>query len=66
MIASLKKYNLAFEENMTDEELRGVLAQFYAQRTLTHRPIEPEDCANAILFLAGPQARCTSGHLIPG
>ena len=37
VIASLKKYNLAFEESMTDEELRGVLAQFYAQRTLTHQ-----------------------------
>jgi rhamnose utilization protein RhaD (predicted bifunctional aldolase and dehydrogenase)/NAD(P)-dependent dehydrogenase (short-subunit alcohol dehydrogenase family) len=65
VIASLKKYKLTFEESMTDEELRGVLAQFYAQRTLTHKPIEPEDCAKAILFLAGPQARCTSGHLIP-
>lgn len=65
VIASLKKYKLAFEESMSDEELRGVLAQFYAQRTLTHKPIEPADCAKAILFLAGPQARCTSGHLIP-
>ncbi|MBS1803254.1 MAG: bifunctional rhamnulose-1-phosphate aldolase/short-chain dehydrogenase [Acidobacteria bacterium] len=65
VIASLKKYGIAFEETMSDEELRGVLAKFYAQRTLTHTPIEPSDCAKAILFLAGPQARCTSGHLIP-
>jgi rhamnose utilization protein RhaD (predicted bifunctional aldolase and dehydrogenase)/NAD(P)-dependent dehydrogenase (short-subunit alcohol dehydrogenase family) len=65
VIASLKKYKLEFEESMSDEELRTVLAQFYAQRTLTHKPIEPSDCAKAILFLAGPQARCTSGHLIP-
>ncbi len=65
VIASLKKYNLAFEESMTDEELRGVLANFYAQRTLTRKPIDPADCAKAILFLAGAQARCTSGHLIP-
>jgi NAD(P)-dependent dehydrogenase (short-subunit alcohol dehydrogenase family) len=65
VIASLTKYNLPFEPTMTDEELRTLLANFYAQRTLTHRPIDPEDCANAILFLAGPQARCTSGHLIP-
>lgn len=50
---------------MTDEELRGVLAEYYAQRTLTHRTIDSADCANAILFLAGPQARCTTGHLIP-
>jgi rhamnose utilization protein RhaD (predicted bifunctional aldolase and dehydrogenase)/NAD(P)-dependent dehydrogenase (short-subunit alcohol dehydrogenase family) len=65
VIASLKKYSLAFEEGMSDEELRGVLAGFYAQRTLTRKPIDPADCAKAILFLAGAQARCTSGHLIP-
>jgi NAD(P)-dependent dehydrogenase (short-subunit alcohol dehydrogenase family) len=65
VMASLTKYNLPFERTMTDEELRTLLANFYAQRTLTHQPIDPEDCATAILFLAGPQARCTSGHLIP-
>jgi len=41
------------------------LADFYAKRTLTHQPIDPKDCAAAILFLAGPQSRCTTGHLIP-
>jgi NAD(P)-dependent dehydrogenase (short-subunit alcohol dehydrogenase family) len=65
VMASLTKYNLPFERTMTDDELRILLASFYAQRTLTHQPIDPVDCANAILFLAGPQARCTSGHLIP-
>ncbi|NYF80965.1 bifunctional rhamnulose-1-phosphate aldolase/short-chain dehydrogenase [Granulicella arctica] len=65
VIASLKKYKLPFEETMTDDELRNVLAQFYATRTLTHQPIDPKDCAQAILFLAGPLARCTTGHLIP-
>jgi len=65
VVASLKKYGLPFEESMTDEELRDVLAEFYARRTLTHRAIDPADCARAILFLAGPQACCTSGHLIP-
>jgi len=35
------------------EELRGLLAEFYAKRTLTHQPIDPQDCAAAILFLAG-------------
>ncbi len=65
VMASLTKYNLPFERTMTDDELRTLLANFYAQRTLTHQPIDPVDCANAILFLAGPQARCTSGHLIP-
>jgi rhamnose utilization protein RhaD (predicted bifunctional aldolase and dehydrogenase)/NAD(P)-dependent dehydrogenase (short-subunit alcohol dehydrogenase family) len=65
VIASLKKYELPFEEQMTDDELRNVLALFYAKRTLTHQPIDPKDCAQAILFLAGPNARCTTGHLIP-
>ena len=62
---SLAKYGIAFEESSSDEELRDLLAQFYAKRTLTHQPIDPKDCATAILFLAGPQARCTTGHLIP-
>ena len=38
---------------------------FYAERTLTHQPIDPADCAEAILFLASPRSRCTTGHLIP-
>jgi rhamnose utilization protein RhaD (predicted bifunctional aldolase and dehydrogenase)/NAD(P)-dependent dehydrogenase (short-subunit alcohol dehydrogenase family) len=63
--ASLTKYDIAFEESMSDEDLRGLLAAFYAKRTLTHQPIDPADCAEAILFLASPRARCTSGHLIP-
>lgn len=63
--ASLTKYKIAFEESSSDDDLRTLLAQFYAQRTLTHQPIDPRDCAAAILFLAGPQARCTTGHLIP-
>jgi rhamnose utilization protein RhaD (predicted bifunctional aldolase and dehydrogenase)/NAD(P)-dependent dehydrogenase (short-subunit alcohol dehydrogenase family) len=65
VLASLTKYNVPFNAVATDEELRIALAQFYAKRTLTHQPIDPSDCAHAILFLAGPQARCTTGHLIP-
>jgi rhamnose utilization protein RhaD (predicted bifunctional aldolase and dehydrogenase)/NAD(P)-dependent dehydrogenase (short-subunit alcohol dehydrogenase family) len=63
--ASLTKYNIPFQESASDDDLRNLLAQFYANRTLTHLPIDPRDCAAAILFLAGPQARCTTGHLIP-
>ena len=63
--ASLSKYGIAFEESMSDDELRNLLAGFYAKRTLTHTPIDPVDCAEAILFLAGDRSRCTSGHLIP-
>ncbi len=63
--ASLAKYNVPFDEAMSDDELRTQLAGFYAQRTLTHQPIEPDDCAEAILFLASPRTHCTTGHLIP-
>ena len=65
VIASLSKYGLPFEQSMTDDELRIVLAGFYAKRTLTNQMIDPHDCAQAIMFLAGPLARCTTGHLIP-
>jgi rhamnose utilization protein RhaD (predicted bifunctional aldolase and dehydrogenase)/NAD(P)-dependent dehydrogenase (short-subunit alcohol dehydrogenase family) len=63
--ASLTKYNIPFDDGQSDDELRALLAGFYAQRTLTHQPIDPADCAEAILFLAGPRSRCTTGHLIP-
>ncbi|MGB6682341.1 MAG: SDR family oxidoreductase, partial [Candidatus Acidiferrum sp.] len=65
VIASLKKYSIPYDQTAADEELRSLLAAFYAKRTLTHLPIDPQDCAAAILFLAGPQSRCTTGHLIP-
>jgi len=63
--ASLAKYNIAFDESQTDDELRNLLATFYAKRTLTHVPIDPKDCAEAILFVGGPKAPVTTGHLIP-
>ncbi len=63
--ASLAKYEIPFEETMSDEQLRSLLAGFYAQRSLTRQPIDPADCAEAILFLASPRSRCTSGHLFP-
>jgi NAD(P)-dependent dehydrogenase (short-subunit alcohol dehydrogenase family) len=63
--ASLAKYKIPFAESTGDDDLRNALAAFYAQRTLTHTPIDPKDCAEAIMFLAGPQSRCTTGHLIP-
>ena len=65
VIASLTKYAIAYDPAVSDDQLRAQLAEFYAKRTLTHQPIDPEDCAAAILFLAGPQSRCTTGHLIP-
>ena len=63
--ASLAKYNIPFQESANDDELRDALATFYAKRTLTHVPIDPKDNAEAIMFLAGPLSRCTTGHIIP-
>jgi NAD(P)-dependent dehydrogenase (short-subunit alcohol dehydrogenase family) len=63
--ASLAKYNVPFDESKSDDELRALLAGYYAKRTLTHQPIDPTDCAEAILFLASPRTRCTTGHIFP-
>ena len=63
--ASLSKYSISFDESSSDDDLRNLLAKFYAQRTLTHVPIDPKDCAEAILFIGGPKAPVTTGHLIP-
>jgi rhamnose utilization protein RhaD (predicted bifunctional aldolase and dehydrogenase)/NAD(P)-dependent dehydrogenase (short-subunit alcohol dehydrogenase family) len=65
VMQSLQKYGIEFSESETTEELRGKLADFYAQRTLTKRPILPQDCANAIVWLAGDQSGKTTGHVIP-
>jgi NAD(P)-dependent dehydrogenase (short-subunit alcohol dehydrogenase family) len=65
VIASLQKYKIAFDASSSDEALRDTLSNFYAQRTITHVPITPEDCAEAILFLSGNRSVCTSGHIIP-
>lgn len=65
VIHSLKKYQIEFSESESTEELRSKLANFYAQRTLTKRPILPQDCANAIVWLAGEQSGKTTGHVIP-
>ena len=51
VIASLAKYNLGYTEDEDTEVLRNRLAEFYAQRTLTKRPILPADQAEAIFLL---------------
>jgi rhamnose utilization protein RhaD (predicted bifunctional aldolase and dehydrogenase)/NAD(P)-dependent dehydrogenase (short-subunit alcohol dehydrogenase family) len=65
VIASLTKYEIPFEQSDSDDALRGKLAQFYANRTLSRRPITPGDCAEAIFFLASDRSAKTSGHVIP-
>lgn len=65
VIQSLQKYKITFPENESTEELRAKLADFYAQRTLTKRPILPQDCASAVVWLAGDQSAKTTGHVVP-
>lgn len=63
--ASLQKYAIPFDNQASDEQLSALLGEFYARRSLTHLPVHPKDCAQAVLFLAGPHARCTTGHIFP-
>jgi len=65
VIASLTKYEIPFRENESDEELREELAAFYAKRSLTQTPIEPDDQAEAIFLLLSSRLSKTTGHVIP-
>ena len=65
VIQSLQKYKITFSESEDTEDLRSKLADFYAQRTLTKRPILPQDCAQAIVWLASEESAKTTGHVIP-
>ena len=65
VIQSLQKYKIEFSESETTEELRSKLADFYAQRTLTRRPILPQDCARAVVWLLSDESAKTTGHVIP-
>jgi NAD(P)-dependent dehydrogenase (short-subunit alcohol dehydrogenase family) len=65
VIVALRKYDIAFADDEATEALRTKLAEFYARRTITRRPILPVDCANAICWLAGDASAKTTGHVIP-
>jgi NAD(P)-dependent dehydrogenase (short-subunit alcohol dehydrogenase family) len=65
VIASLTKYNIAFDESEETESLRDKLAQFYAKRSLTQTPIEPSDQAEGIFLLVSRRLAKTTGHVIP-
>lgn len=64
VISSLIKYDIAFDESASDDELRNKLAEFYAQRTLTKKPITPEDQAEAAFFLLSNKSSRTTGQII--
>lgn len=64
VITSLTKYEIEFEESDSDDELRDKLANFYAERTLTRKPITPADQAEAIYFLSSDKSSKTTGQII--
>lgn len=65
VIASLTKYDIPFSDGDSTDGLRATLAAFYASRSLTRSPIEPEDAAEAIFLLVSPRLAKTTGHVIP-
>ncbi len=65
VISSLAKYEIAFAESESTEDLRNKLAVFYARRTLTQTPIEPCDQAEAVFLLVSQRLARTTGHVIP-
>lgn len=65
VIASLTKYDIAFDESESDENLTEKLSSFYAKRSLTQTPIEPSDQAEAVFLLVSKRLGKTTGHIIP-
>jgi rhamnulose-1-phosphate aldolase/alcohol dehydrogenase len=65
VIASLAKYAIPFDDADETDALRDKLAAFYAKRSLTQAPIEPEDQAEAIFLLVSSRLSKTTGHVIP-
>ena len=64
MLSSLRKYEIDFDESMSDQELVDRLSSFYAGTTLLNVPIRPADQVAAIRFLLGPEASRTTGQVI--
>jgi NAD(P)-dependent dehydrogenase (short-subunit alcohol dehydrogenase family) len=64
VIASLAKYKIGYTENEPTESLTTKLAQFYANRTLTKRPITPADQAEAFFLLVSKRLSKTTGQVI--
>jgi rhamnulose-1-phosphate aldolase/alcohol dehydrogenase len=65
VIASLTKYDIPFEDGEETDALTEKLSQFYAKRSLTQVPIEPEDQAEAIFLFLSKRLGKTTGHIIP-
>ncbi len=65
VIASLAKYNIAYDDSEPSEALTERLARFYADRTLTKNPITPADQAEGFFLLVSNRLTKTTGHILP-
>lgn len=65
VMSSLAKYNIAFEESETTEDLRDKLSGFYAKRTLLHRKVTPAEVAEAAFLLVSNRLPLTTGQMLP-
>ena len=64
VMSSLAKYDIPFDEKESADALRDKLAEFYAQRTLTKKPITPEDQAEAAFLLVSGALSKTTGQVV--
>ena len=64
VMSSLTKYGIPFDASASADELRALLAKFYAQRTLTKQPITPEDQAEAAYFLLSDRTGRITGQVL--
>ncbi len=64
VIASLAKYGLPWTGTEDDATLRARLAAFYAERTLTGRPVRPQDQAEAVFLLLSERLSRTTGQVL--
>jgi rhamnulose-1-phosphate aldolase/alcohol dehydrogenase len=64
VISSLVKYDIPFDENESTESLRNKLADFYARRTLTRKPITLADQAEVAYLFSSNRLSKTTGQII--
>lgn len=64
VIAALTKYKIAYSDDESSDTLTARLAQFYADRTLTKKPITTADQAEAIFLLLTDRLSKTTGQIL--
>ncbi len=65
VLSSLKKYGIEHTEEASTQQLRTLLADYYAQRTLLQKRVTPDAVAEAVFLMASSYTACTTGHIFP-